>query len=105
MAARFDFIQHLPGAPGIFSGGDESRGLDDVEQVMRRASTFGSGWFRRANLTFAHHRDRIAIHDFAMKFSGERERKRGFPAPGGAYDNQQKRIAHGQRKSRWMALQ
>jgi hypothetical protein len=59
----------------ILAGGDVSRGIDKIEQMMRYASSLGGGWLRRSNLEFAVHGDGIAIDHFAMKALREGDSK------------------------------
>jgi hypothetical protein len=79
-------------APGIFTGRDEIRRLDDVEKMMGRTRPFARGRLGRANLEFAIQRDRIAINNFALEMFRENEREGRFAACSRAEKDNQQRV-------------
>ena len=92
MSARFDLFEHLPRLPGIFTGSNVAGGRDAIEQMMRRARQFRRCGFRGPDVKLAVHRNRIAIHDLAVKALGKSQRKRGLSAGCRAQHNHQQRF-------------
>jgi len=74
MSARFNLIERLACLTRVLSSGYELSRRNAINQVMRRTCPFGNGGFSSPDIEFAVHRDRIAVHDLAVKAFGERQR-------------------------------
>jgi hypothetical protein len=62
----------------------------NVEQVMRRLTSFVAGWLGSSNLELAVHRYGIAIDNLSVKTLGEFQRECGFATGSRTeHDNQQ----------------
>ena len=96
--AGLDFGEGLSRLTCVFPRGDVAGGIYKVEHVMRRSGALRRAWLGGSDFEFAIHGDRIAVHHFAMKALGQRQRKRGLPTPRWTQHHHQQRIEnHDQR--------
>ena len=96
-AARGDFGDGLARQPGIFAGGEELVGVDDIDQVVGNAAAFLERELGGADVEVAEDLEGVAVDDLAVEFLSNRKGQIALSGTGGPDDRNQWAIRARQR--------
>src|SRR5688572_12934263 len=88
-----DLGEHRAGIANVIAGTIDARGLDDIEEVVRRPGTLLRRGLRSPEVELAIEGYGVAVDDLSGKALSHRERKSRLAAAGGTENGNQQRIA------------
>ena len=92
LVAGGDGCEGSAGQAGVVAGGEGGAGIADVDEVVGELGLLSRGGLGGAEVHPAIDGHRVATDDFALEELAEGEREGGFPAAGGAHDEDGERL-------------